>query len=79
MVFLVWSFSEFVISHVDLPVHSGSPLLVRCARWCLSARQGLTSPADATLVPRQGRREQVARAERTEVGGVCVQSKVRDE
>ena len=43
-----------------------------------SARQGLTPPADATLVPRQARGEQVARdpgPARTEVGecvsGVC--------
>ena len=40
-----------------------------------SARQGLTPPADAALVPKQARGEQVARdpgPARTEVGGVCV-------
>ena len=40
-------------------------------------RQGLTPPADATLVPMQARREQVARdpgPARTEVGRVCVRS-----
>ena len=40
-----------------------------------SARQGLTPPADATLVLRHARGEQVARdpgPARTEVGRVCV-------
>ena len=40
-----------------------------------SARQGLTQLADATLVPKQARREQVLGIldlPRTEVGGVCV-------
>ena len=39
------------------------------------ARQGLTPPADATLVPRQARGEQVARdpgTARTEVGRECI-------
>ena len=44
-----------------------------------SARQGLTPLADAVLVPKQARGEQVARdpgsAARTEVGGVCVPSR----
>ena len=52
-------------------VYSRKPLPKRYAR------QGLTPPpADATLFPRQARREQVARdpgPARTEVGGMCVQ------